>query len=176
MERPFIYFGSGINVGPWTVFLGEINLKYNSVFSITILSGEPVSFCLVARSTGETWEETNGVKSIVLLTNVFWTYNTSPNWNLCLLISQILLFFVVQKLNHGCVISFNVLELRVSHGDIDGIISSIISISFNHSFETSQLFKFLVIFETIEKSKEILPMLLLSLIDMSFENIVILII
>jgi hypothetical protein len=53
-----------------------------------------MSFSLVARCTGEAWEETNRVKRIVFLSDIFRTDNTSPNRNLSLLISQILLFTV----------------------------------------------------------------------------------
>jgi len=72
---------------PWVVFFSKINLKYNSVLGITILCGKTMCFGLIARSTGEAWEETNRVLSIVFLTNIFWTDNTSPNRNLGLLIS-----------------------------------------------------------------------------------------
>jgi hypothetical protein len=81
-------------VCPWVIFLCEINLKNNTVLGISIFGRETMCFSLVAGSTGEAWEETDGVKTIVFLSDVFRTDNTSPNWNLSLLISQILLFTV----------------------------------------------------------------------------------
>jgi len=56
------------------------------VFGITVFCCETVGFSLVARCAGETWEETDGVESIVFLSDVFRADHTSPNWNLSLLI------------------------------------------------------------------------------------------
>ena len=65
-----------------------------------------------------------------------------------LLIGQRLVV-LVEELYHGCVISLNILELRVSHGNVNGVVSGVVGVCLNHTLETAELIKLLVVTELV---------------------------
>lgn len=149
MERPLINFGSSINMSSWTVLFGQIYFKNNTMFGISIFGCKTVRLSIIARCTSETREKADWINWIVLLSYLFWAYNSSPNRDLSLLIRQRFVI-IIKELYHCCVISLNILELRVSHGNINGVICGIVGICLNHTLKAAKLIKLFVITKLVE--------------------------
>lgn len=146
------------------------------MFCVAIVSCEPVSFSWVCWSTGKAREEPNRIKSIILFSDLFRTSYSSVNWKLSLNVRQVFVFRVVQKLYHCSVVSFNVLELRVSHSNVDRIVGCVVGVRLYHSLKTPKFLKFLVVFEIVNELEKFFPVLFLALVNMHFEDLIVFII
>jgi hypothetical protein len=173
MEGPLVNLCSSINMGSWAVLFGQVDFEHNTMFGISIFGCKTQALSLVTRGTGETREKANGIDRIVVLPNFFWANNPSPDRELSLLVGD-LLVVIIKELYHCCIISFNVLELGVSHGNVDGVVGSVVSISLNHSFKATELVELLVVTELVKELEQVFPVVLLLLVDVRLKDLAVL--